>query len=129
MLRNKHPVGAQGRQGISLKPDRQASEQHTERNINPGKATAGAFVSEPLEHSVLKVDLGGRPVEGVLVLEPLEHSVLDVSLDGGPTECDLVLKPLEHSVSEGSTSSGRVRFGTVRAFGSGPRTERWCCFI
>ena len=61
---------------------------------------AGAFVSDPLEHLVRKVDLDGRPMEGVLVLEPLEHSVLDVSLDGGPMEGNLDLEPLEHSVSE-----------------------------
>ena len=86
----------------------QASEQHNERDINPVKAprvvsvpTAGAFVSEPLEHSVRKVDLDGRPMVGALVLEPLEHSVLDVSLDGG-----------------------RFRPGTVRAFGFGGKSDR-----
>ena len=91
----------------------QASEQHTVRNIDPGKAprvwsvpTAGAFVSEPLEHSVQRVDLDGRPMEGVLVLEPLEHSVLDVSLDGGPMEGNLDLEPLEHSVSEDDQTGG-----------------------
>ena len=85
----------------------QASEQRSERHINPRKVPRvvnvpmeGASVPEPLEHSVLKVDLDGRPMEGVLVLEPLEHSVLDVSLDGGPMEGESDLEPLEHSVLE-----------------------------
>ena len=94
----------------------QASEQATVRNIDPGKAprvvsvpTAGAFVSEPLEHSVQRVDLDGRPMEGVLVLE---HSVLDVSLDGGPMEGNLDLEPLEHSVSE-EDQTGRLMEGNL----------------
>ena len=94
----------------------QASEQHNERNINPGKVprvvsvpTAGASVSESLEHSVRKVDLDGRPMEGVLVLE---HSVLDVSPDGGPMEGDLDLEPLEHSVSE-EDQTGRFMEGDI----------------
>ena len=83
------------------------------RSIDHGKAprvgsvpTAGAFVSEPLEHSVQRVDLDDRPTEGALVLEPLEHSVLDVSLDGGPMEGNLDLEPLEHSVSEEDQTGG-----------------------
>ena len=32
-------------------------------------------VPEPLEHSVLVVDLDGGPMEGAPVLEPIEHSV------------------------------------------------------
>ena len=59
---------------------------------------AGASVSGPLEHSVLKIDLDGGHMEGVSVLEPLEHSVLDISLDGGPMEGESDLEPLEHSV-------------------------------
>ena len=31
----------------------------------------------------LVVDLDSRPMEGISVLEPLEHSVLDVDLGGG----------------------------------------------
>ena len=91
----------------------QASEQHTVLFIDPGRAprvesvpTVGAFVSEPLEHSVQRVDLDGRPTEGVLVLEPLEHSVLDISLDSGPMEGNLDLEPLEHSVSEEDQTGG-----------------------
>ena len=83
----------------------QASEQRSERHIDPRNVPrvvnvpmAGTSVSEPLEHSALKIDLDGRPMEGVLVLEPLEHSVLDVSLDGGPMEGESDLEPLEHSV-------------------------------
>ena len=59
---------------------------------------AGASSSEPLEHSVLRIDLDGGPMEGVSVLETLEHSVLDISLDGGPMEGESDLEPLEHSL-------------------------------
>ena len=62
----------------------QASEQPTVCSTYHGRAprvcsvpTTGAFVSEPLEHSVQRVDLDGIPTEGVVVLELLENSVLD----------------------------------------------------
>ena len=91
----------------------QASEQHTVCSTDPGRAprigsvpTAGAFVSEPLEHLVQRVDLDGRHTEGVVVLESLEHSVLDVSLDGKPMAGKLDLEPLEHSVSEEGQTGG-----------------------
>ena len=66
----------------------------------------GAFVSEPLEHSVQRVDLDGRPTEEVVVLEPLEHLVRDVSLDGRPMAGKLDLEPLEHSVLQEDQTSG-----------------------
>ena len=43
-------------------------------------------VPEPLEHSILVVDLDGGPMEGAPVLEPIEHSVPEKPLDGGPVE-------------------------------------------
>ena len=91
----------------------QASEQRTVCSTDPGKAprvgsvlTVGAFVSEPLEHLIQRVDLDGKPTEGVVVLEPLEHSVLDVSLDGRPMAGKLGLEPLEHLVSEEDQTGG-----------------------
>ena len=93
----------------------QASEQRTVCSTNPGRAprvgsvpTAGALVSELLEHLVQRVDLDGRPTEGVVVLEPLEHLVLDISQDGRPMAGKLDLEPLEHSVSEEDQTGGHM---------------------
>ena len=84
-----------------------ASEQRSDVSLFPrmapgivGSSMAGISVPEPLEHSVLDVDLDGRPMEGLLVPEPLEHSVLDVTLDGRPRTRISVPEPLEHSVLE-----------------------------
>ena len=66
----------------------------------------GKLGPEPLEHSVLDVDLDGRPMEGILVSELLEHSVLDVDLDTRPMESMLVLEPLEHSVLDVTSERG-----------------------
>ena len=82
-----------------------ASEQRSDVSLDPRTASgivdrpmAGISVPEPLEYSVLDVDLDGRPMEGISVPEPLEHSVLDVDLDGRHMEGILVPEPLEHSV-------------------------------
>ena len=82
-----------------IQTNEQRSEGHTDPRKVPGvvnEPMVGASVSEPLEHSVLKIDLDGGPMEGASVLDPLEHSVLDISLDGGPMEGESDLEPLEH---------------------------------
>ena len=89
----------------------QASERHTERNIDPGKAPrvvsvptagggggGGVLVLELLEHSVLDIPLDGGPTEGDLDLESLEHLISKEDQTGRPMEGDFVLEPLEHSV-------------------------------
>ena len=63
-------------------------------------------VPEPLGHSVLVVDLDGRPMEGAPVLEPIEHLVPEKPLDGGPM-------------------GGGASSGTDRAFGCGKAPARW----
>ena len=82
-----------------------ASEQRSDVILDPRTAPgivdspkAGISVPEPLEHSVLDVDLDGRLMEGISVPEPLEHSVQDLDLDGRPMEGISVPEPLEHSV-------------------------------
>ena len=85
----------------------------------------GISVPEPLEHSVLDVDLDGRPMEGISVPEPLEHSVLDIDRDGRPMEGISVPEPLEHSVMDvyvdldGRPMEGISVLEPLRAFGSG----------
>ena len=75
----------------------------------------GISVPELLEHSVLDLDLDGRPMEGISVLEPLEYSVLDVDLDGGPIKGKSGPAPLEHRLDIDLDG---------RAFGSGRRPGR-----
>ena len=82
-----------------------ASEQRSDVSLDPRMAPgivdslmAGIYVPEPLEHSVVDVNLDGRPMAGISVPEPLEHSVLDVALDGRPMAGISVPEPLEHSV-------------------------------
>ena len=85
-------------------------------------------VPEPLGHSVLVVDLDGRPMEGAPVLEPIEYSVPEKPLDGGPMEGAPVLEPIEHSVPEkplnGGPMEGGASSGTDKAFGSGKAPGR-----
>ena len=84
-----------------------ANEQRSDVSLDPRTAPgivdspmAGISVPEPLEQSVLYVDLDGRPMEGISVPEPLEHLVLDVALDGRPMAGISVLEQLEHSVMD-----------------------------
>ena len=65
---------------------------------------------EPLEHSVLDVNLDGRPMKDELNPEPLEHSVLDVNLDMRPMKGMLDLEPLEHSVPDRAPIGGANPF-------------------
>ena len=49
-------------------------------------------------------------MEGDFGLEPLEHSVLDVNLDSRPRQDELDSGPLEHSVPDHAPSGGAVLF-------------------